>query len=303
MAETVSSLFRKLCTLVAMHFVYTLLGALLFIYIEECVPGKKAASNNSTELVKFEAYLNSIGTLDGRERSRILNITAAYFERKRVCGVNMENLVKWWDFTVITVATIGFGNVTPKTDLGKICLICYAMIGVPLAMAMYTVAGQMVIKIIAHALIRIEVNWLKRRQVRNMERKKCIISFLLLGAYTWAIAFLIYEGFGNLSLVDCQYLIFQTLSTIGYGDVLPSGEFTISQNVILCLTGWFGIGLTATLIASLVNMIHGVNVKKILRKFSKSTRSWSLRNSTDAGGGTTSRDKETETTEMNSIKD
>jgi voltage-gated potassium channel Kch len=35
-------------------------------------------------------------------------------------------------FTITTMATIGFGDITPKTDLGRVFVMIYALLGVPL---------------------------------------------------------------------------------------------------------------------------------------------------------------------------
>jgi voltage-gated potassium channel len=48
---------------------------------------------------------------------------------------------RWLDslyFCVITLATIGFGDFTPKTDLGKIFTIVYVFIGIGLLVAVFT---------------------------------------------------------------------------------------------------------------------------------------------------------------------
>lgn len=47
--------------------------------------------------------------------------------------------LKWLDslyFTVVTLATVGYGDITPKTDAGKLFTIFYIIIGITIFLAL-----------------------------------------------------------------------------------------------------------------------------------------------------------------------
>lgn len=49
--------------------------------------------------------------------------------------VEKLNWVDAWYFSVITLATVGYGDITPKTDLGKLFTTLYVLIGVGIIVA------------------------------------------------------------------------------------------------------------------------------------------------------------------------
>lgn len=63
---------------------------------------------------------------------------------------------RWLDslyFSVITLATIGYGDFTPKTDLGKAFTIIYVLIGIGILIAFIDPIGELIVQ---HRMERIE---------------------------------------------------------------------------------------------------------------------------------------------------
>ncbi len=105
MAESIKHLAKRMCILGLVHGIYTFLGALLFIYIEEC----NAVKTHGQEYNRFKSYLSEHKQLNSSEAEMILNISTGFFDPdlKHDCAITKKTLVKWWDFTMISCATIG----------------------------------------------------------------------------------------------------------------------------------------------------------------------------------------------------
>ena len=106
---------KKLFLIFLLHNTFTFLGALLFIYLEECRPDQVPKPSKSKELKQFQAFIKNDMNLTCNEKYAILNKTIAIFmgERKLDCAINGFTLKKWWMFTIVTVYTIGkcFNNI------------------------------------------------------------------------------------------------------------------------------------------------------------------------------------------------
>ena len=100
---------KKLFVTFLFHNTFTFLGALLFIYLEECRPEQVPKPSKSKELQQFQMFINSDMNLTFNEKYIILNKTNALLmgERKLDCAINELNILRWWRFTVVTVYTIG----------------------------------------------------------------------------------------------------------------------------------------------------------------------------------------------------
>ena len=101
--------WKRLLACIIVQMTYTLLGAFLFIYIEEC-KGKR--TNDTSKYISFSKYVNSKKDIDQDEKERILNLTKSFFAttENRICKINHDTIAKWWQFTTVTCYTIGKQN-------------------------------------------------------------------------------------------------------------------------------------------------------------------------------------------------
>ena len=170
----------------------------------------------------------------------------------------------------------GYGLVTPKTNTGKIVTIFYAAIGIPMTIALYTVAADFTKKATSNLIRWIEIYWLKRQRVDHATRKSLFTQLLLLVIFVFISSFVsTTKGHGGLSGIDSVYYWFQTLTTIGYGDVIPimpHNDLTeLAKKVIFV----FGMGITASLISSIAAIVPQLNSRRLIHAFSQQA-TWEL---------------------------
>ena len=130
---------------------------------------------------------------------------------------------------------VGYGNLAPHTEFGKLSVIAYALVGIPLMFLMLQGLGQHL------TILSNKVNKLKlcsRRPAVNRYVNMVLIillgvSFLFAGP---TVLFMYVEGW---SLMEGLYYCFVTLSTIGFGDYITGNLRLPASIYILCLHARF----------------------------------------------------------------
>ncbi len=122
----------------------------------------------------------------------------------------------------------GYGDVTPKTNLGKTFVIVFSTIGIPLMLWLLGIAGQIhteALRMLAQAVKNC------RKISKNEERTQLktsssivLILVVICSALTQAFGSLYTKGQTGWSYLDCVYFWFCTSTTIGYGDLLKAPD-------------------------------------------------------------------------------
>jgi hypothetical protein len=112
---------------------------------------------------------------------------------------------------------VGYGNMAPHTELGKVIVIAYALIGIPLTFLMLQGLGQQ----LTH--LSDKVNNLKLCSKRpDLNKYLNMVIIILIGVSLLFVGptflFMNVEGW---RMMDAIYYCFVTLSTIGFGDFIP----------------------------------------------------------------------------------
>eukprot|EP00112_Aurelia_sp_Birch-Aquarium-sp1_P007820 Seg1853.12 transcript_id=Seg1853.12/GoldUCD/mRNA.D3Y31 product="hypothetical protein" protein_id=Seg1853.12/GoldUCD/D3Y31 len=106
-------MFKKFIGLCIAFELYALAGAYLFLYVEECLPEKQTTMIDEN----FLDYLKGRADLNEEEKIKILNVTTSYqIDLDEIkCSYQLPDVLRWWEFTIVTCATIGnsiFHNIT-----------------------------------------------------------------------------------------------------------------------------------------------------------------------------------------------
>ncbi|VDM57826.1 unnamed protein product [Angiostrongylus costaricensis] len=111
-------------------------------------------------------------------------------------------------FATTTIIPVGYGYVCPSSELGKILLIVYGIVGIPLALVTVANTGKF--------LSRIVSVWL------NESMSMPTGLFLSLLFFYPIFGGLMFHSYADLSLQDAIYFSFTSIFTIGFGDLMST---------------------------------------------------------------------------------
>ncbi|CAD5234538.1 unnamed protein product [Bursaphelenchus xylophilus] len=224
--------------------------------------GRILALKNYTEQLSSRCWEIGVDFVTPEEAT--LKLKKSLKEFNKFTGLD-HILTPTWTFwnsmflAVTTYSTIGYGNISPKSRLGKLAAMVYAAIGIPLVLMILHKLGRFCLR---------GLEYLWNNAVWFMESLSCVKDaeklkgnmkyeggmpvLLAVGvAFGWmflcAAIFLQFED--DWDYFKSFYFFFCSLTTIGYGDVTP----TNSEDMFL-IFGFIIIGLS--LVSMCVNVIQ-----------------------------------------------
>ncbi|XP_026747290.1 TWiK family of potassium channels protein 7-like isoform X1 [Trichoplusia ni] len=153
-------------------------------------------------------------------------------------------------FSSTVLTTIGYGNIVPETFWGRLFCIAYALIGIPLTLTVIADLGRVfatVVSIIAKQLPAMpkcctrvsDANPTGQRSLYAFGAVGFLFLYLSAGAglfKMWEDDWTFYDGF---------YFCFITMTTIGFGDIVPKRpKYMLICTVYILI----GLALTSTII-------------------------------------------------------
>ncbi|XP_072222073.1 potassium channel subfamily K member 10b [Leuresthes tenuis] len=170
----------------------------------------------------------------------------------------------YWDmgsaffFAGTVITTIGYGNIAPSTEGGKIFCILYAIFGIPLFGFLLAGIGDQLGTIFVKSILRVEkIFRQKHHQISQTKiRVTSAILFILAGCIVFvtipAVIFKYIEGWTTL---DAIYFVVITLTTVGIGDYVAGGNRIIDYMSWYKPLVWFWILVGLAYFAAVLSMI------------------------------------------------
>ncbi|CAG0890040.1 unnamed protein product [Darwinula stevensoni] len=156
-------------------------------------------------------------------------------------------------FASTVLTTIGYGDMAPATTEGRVFCIVFAMIGIPIALTAITNLGRLLATLISsfYRRFRTSCKWIDRLSKSagissGGVQSKGVYVVAGVGLLALYIAmggglFMIWEDW---SFSEAFYFCFITMSTIGFGDLVPQQQTYVFLCTLYILVG---LALTSTI--------------------------------------------------------
>ncbi|XP_031166578.2 potassium channel subfamily K member 4 [Sander lucioperca] len=192
-------------------------------------------------------------------------------------GVDPSNNITFtsqWDlasaffFSGTIITTIGFGNISPKTEGGQLFCIFYALVGIPMFGILLAGVGDHLGTGLRKAVAKIETLFRKWRVSPTIVRVISAVLSILLGCLLFvAVPILVFQEVEGWTLLESAYFVVITLTTVGFGDYVAGDSGIAGSDHWYKPLVWFWILLGLAYFASILTMIGNW-----LRVLSKKTR-------------------------------
>ncbi|XP_036359575.1 potassium channel subfamily K member 1 isoform X1 [Octopus sinensis] len=239
---------QRLWGLVVFLILYWILGGAVWCILEYPLE-KQSIQENLKFIMEFKRNHTCISE---EELEGFINIIVTAANRGVFAAKNITIYEPNWSFgqslffatTVLT--TIGYGRVTPLSDVGKGFCIIYALIGIPLTLIMFTALVERLM-IPVTALL----HWMLQK-LGHLYRVFHIrmLHLMLVGIIIITLFFLIPSAIfsvlePNWNYLDGFYYCFISLTTIGLGDYIPGDSPDQRYRAVykVAITGYLIFGL------------------------------------------------------------
>jgi len=230
--------------LLIVYFSYLGFGAWMFVILERPTEEDKcefvnefgALYVNAGEEYVWSKYNRNISDLEHLGKDDTITLSLAHYkellEVVKTGAVDRATMIadgctNYWSFlnsyyfagTVVT--TLGYGNVYPATNPGKVFCICYAMIGVPLFYYIMKRTSDFLLekfKQLEKCVSRVSVKF-----ASAISLLVYVVGGFISCSLIPAVVFHHIEGW---TLLQAWYFTMITLLTIGFGDYCPTADYT-----------------------------------------------------------------------------
>ncbi|KAH9415146.1 hypothetical protein DERP_006236 [Dermatophagoides pteronyssinus] len=189
---------------------------------------------------------------------------------------NQQSYVNWsfinsFFFAITVITTIGYGHLTPRTIMGKIFCIIYALFGIPITSLLIGSVADRFSKL--YSSPKKLPRGLKRATYqRQLSARFLMLRRGLISLVPWFFTFLvvpawIFRYIEGWSFLDGFYYCFVTLSTIGFGDFV-AGSF--EKNYIwiykILIVFWiiFGLAYLSMILNFITNSLRSRRISNVM---------------------------------------
>ncbi|XP_008296979.1 potassium channel subfamily K member 2 [Stegastes partitus] len=237
---------------------YLIIGATVFKALEQPHESsqKLAILTEKLEFLAMHACVNSSELED-----LVKQVVSAVRAGVNPSG-NLSNQTSLWDlsssffFAGTVITTIGFGNISPHTEGGRIFCIIYALLGIPLFGFLLAGVGDQLGTIFGKGIAKVEKMIVKWKVSQTKIRVISTLLFILFGCLIFvALPAVIFKHIEGWSTLESIYFVVITLTTIGFGDFVAGEKETLEYLDYYKPVVWFWILVGLAYFAAVLSMI------------------------------------------------
>nr|CAD7443873.1 unnamed protein product [Timema bartmani] len=267
---------KQWCSLLVLFVVYLMMGAVMFNNIEgERERARRIVEAKERRTIHELLDAHYVDFLED-DHYNILTTLEEY------CGKKLVNISTdgdedpiLWDFynsvffVITVVSTIGYGNLVPTSALGRILMILYAIIGIPMNGILLTALGEFFSK----AFLRVHRRYKTQRHETRAGLVTDIVLYLIPGFVVFiflpAGAFVYFEDW---TYDEAVYYAFVTLTTIGFGDFVAGQSYKGHDDLFLVykifLIVWilFGLGYLVMILGFITRAMRSKRITRLEHK-------------------------------------
>ena len=171
---------------------------------------------------------------------------------------------------MFSLLLLGYGHITPKTQLGQGITIIACLLGIPITMLALKTAGELLATCIKLLVVKTETVLLKRAEPKHL-KKKTFLAACTLMAVLYILISVSAVYLEKWSFVEGLYSWFTTFTTIGFGDYVPfvslvrnaeqgknSEGYLVLQAVVFIVPYVVGLSLTSCILNCLVDSVDEI---------------------------------------------
>uniref|UniRef100_A0A3B5L5R2 Potassium channel domain-containing protein n=1 Tax=Xiphophorus couchianus TaxID=32473 RepID=A0A3B5L5R2_9TELE len=235
-AVSFCSLWKTVSAIFFLVVLYLIIGATVFQALEQPHESyqKSVILKEKLEFLALHSCINSTELED-----LVKQVVSAVRAGVNPSG-NLSNQTSLWDlsssffFAGTVITTIGFGNISPHTEGGRIFCILYALLGIPLFGFLLAGVGDHQTKI----------------------RVISTLLFILFGCLIFvALPAVIFKHIEGWSTLESIYFVVITLTTIGFGDFVAGEKENLEYLDYYKPVVWFWILVGLAYFAAVLSMI------------------------------------------------
>ncbi|KAG8512005.1 Potassium channel subfamily K member 17, partial [Galemys pyrenaicus] len=240
------------------YLAHLALGTTVFWMLES-----PAAKTSSRRFQRDKwALLQNFTCMDGPALELLIRGIIQAYKSGHIVFDNTTSMGRWelegsFFFSVSTITTIGYGNLSPRTTAARLFCFLFVLVGIPLHLVVINQLGNLMQRGVHNCTRRLRGAWQDAAKARGLAGSGVFLSGLLLFLLLPPLLFSHVEGW---SYMESFYFAFVTLSTVGYGDYVigmnPSRSYPALYKCTVSLWILFGMAWLASIIKPILPLLE-----------------------------------------------